>query len=126
MLIDRMGLLFRPSVALYHDFVQGRTLPYPVYLIAGAYADGYCLGMYDAVVAVPFKTVVFNMEDPDKLFFSPHAFDCLSLYAQTNPHLQVAQAETRTVEPYQLFTLKDLDPVKQVSYQQDLDRLLSL
>jgi hypothetical protein len=120
-----MGLLFRPSVGLYHDFIQGRKLPYPVYLIAGPYADGYCLGVYDAIVAVPFKAVLFDMEDPDKLFFSPHAFDCLSLYAQASPHLQVAQAETRAIKPYQSFMLRDLDPVKQVSYQEDLDRLLS-
>ena len=122
----RMGLLFRPSVGLYHDFVQGRKEPYSAFLIAGPYADGYCLGIYDLLVAVPFKAVLFNLEDPDKYFLSPHAFDCLSFYSKANPHLQLAQAETRSVKPYNLFKLRDLDPSTQSSYQEDLNRLLSI
>ena len=121
-----MGLLFRPSVGLYHDFVQGRTKPYPAFLIAGPYADGYCLGVYDVIVRVPFKAVIFEMFDPDRLFFTPHAFDCLSFYSEVNPQLQIAQAETRAVKAYENFMLRDLDPSTQASYQSDLDRLLSV
>lgn len=121
-----MGLLFRPSVGLYHDFVQGRTEPYPAFLIAGPHAHGYCLGVCDAKVQVPFKAVIFEMWDPDRLFFTPHAFDCLSLYSERNPQLQIAQAETRAVKAYDVFKLRDLDPGTEASYQPDLDRLLSV
>ena len=121
-----MGLLFRPSVGLYHDFVQGRTKPYPAFLIAGSSASGSCLGPYDVIVRVPFKAVLFEMSDPDRIFFAPHAFDCLSLYSQLNPTLQIAQAETCFVSAYERFKLRDLDPSTQVSYQQDLNRLLSV
>lgn len=121
-----MGLFFNPSVALYHDFVQGRTKPYEAYLIAGPDAQGYCLGVFDLTVLVPFKAVVFEVLSPNQSYAAPYAFDCLSCYSYYNPVIQVAQAETRPVRALEEFCLRDLALSKVTSYEKDLNRLLSV
>jgi hypothetical protein len=121
-----VGLFFRPSVPLYHDFVHGRSEPYRAYLLAGPYADGYCFGLYDITVLVPFKAVIFDNLCPKTEYKAPHSFDCLSFYSEQNPTIQVACADTRFVRQGETFTFSSLDPEKKTCYDKDLERLLSV
>lgn len=124
--LARMGLFFQASVALYHEFAQGRTKPYDAYLVTGPNPGGYCLGVRQVTVLLPFKAAVFDELLPEKLYSSPYAFACLSLFSCDNPTVQLAEAETARICPHQLFSLKDLTVGSEPSYQKDLDRLLSV
>lgn len=130
MLLDsdlaRMGLFFQPSVALYHEFVQGRTKPYDAYLVAGPESAGYCLGVRQVTVLIPFKAAVFDELFPERIYTSPHTFNCLSLFSYDFPTVKLAEAETARIFPWQSFSMKDLTVGREPSYQKDLERLLSV
>lgn len=110
---------------LYYEFVQGRTEPYPAYLVCGSEASGYCLGKYDLVVHVPNKRVIPFPE----LTFGHHRavydFDCLSFYSSENPLLQVASADTRLIKANECFNLFDLFAELSAPYEPYLHRVMS-
>ena len=123
-----MGLHFRPTDSFYHEFVLGRTKPCDAYLIAGPQPDGYCLGLRQATVLVPFRAVVFDELCPNDVYMSPHPFGSLSLFSYSNPMLKLAEAETRYINAFVTFKMQDLTRSvdSECSYQEDLDRLLSV
>lgn len=123
-----MNVFFRPSVALYHEFVQGRTLPYSAYLICGSDPRGVCLGSYDLTVIVPEKRVMFFPEFSYSLgnyWTAPYAFDCLSFYSFANPIFEVATGTISLIEKGDVFSLKHLLEDTSVSYEQDLQKVIS-
>ena len=123
-----MNIFFRPSVALYHEFVQGRTLPYSAYLICGPDASGVCLGSYDLTVIVPEKRVLFFPEFSYSLanyWTAPYDFDCLTFYSFANPEVEVANADITRVEKGDVFCLKHLLEDSSSSYEQDLQKVIS-
>lgn len=120
-----MSLFFRPSVPLYYEFVQGRTNPYPAYLVCGPEASGYCLGIYDLVVHVPTKRVIPFPTLAYDWHTALYDFDCLSLYSSVSPALMVASADTRLVKAGESFSLTDIVPEPTVPYERDLQRVVS-
>lgn len=122
-----MNVFFRSSVALYHEFVQGRTLPYSAYLICGSDPRGVCLGSYDLTVTVPEKRVMFFPEFAYSLgnyWTAPYAFDCLTFYSFANPALEVANADITLVEKGDVFCLKHLLEDISSSYERDLQKVI--
>lgn len=120
-----VSLFFRPSVPLYYEFVQGRTEPYPAYLVCGPDASGYCLGACDLIVHVPTKRVVPISGLPPNTFTASHPFDCLSFYSFSDPRVQVASADTRLVQAKEIFRLDLLVPVEAPPYEEDLQKVIS-
>lgn len=121
-----MTLLFRPSVPLFYEFVQGRTDPYPTYLLCGPEAMGQALGLHYITVDPITKEVVFESPLSGELYKAAHSFDCLSLYSYANPSLQVGLAETRLVQRGEYFQLDLLEPEIFCSYEEDLKKVISV
>lgn len=120
-----MKLLFRPSVALYYEFVQGRTLPYSAYLICGPEAHGVALGAYDLTVDVPSKTVICDPElASDDYYLATYDFDCLSFFSFSDARIQVAQADIRLVKKGEVYSLNTLISPLITSYEEDLQKVI--
>lgn len=120
-----VSLFFRPSVPLYYEFVQGRTEPYPAYLVCGPDASGYSLCVCDLIVHVPTKRVVPVNGLPSQAFTAVHPFDCLSFYSFNDPRIQVACADTRLIRTKEIFKLDLLVPTKALPYEEDLQKVIS-
>lgn len=121
-----MKLLFRPSVALYYEFVQGRTLPYSAYLICGPEASGVALGTYDLTVDVPSKIVYCSPELTweDCYYTATYDFDCLSFFSFSDARIQVAQADIRLVKKGEVYSLNTLMSPLLTSYEEDLQKVI--
>jgi hypothetical protein len=120
-----VSLFFRPSVALYYEFVLGRTEPCRAQLICGPDSSGFSLGVFDVVVDVPTKRVLTVKPLPKQTFTAKHGFDCLSYYSYLSPAIQLACADTRRIKPGELFTLSMLLPEEAAPYEQDLQKVIS-
>ncbi|NDF98373.1 MAG: hypothetical protein EB101_05515 [Chitinophagia bacterium] len=56
---------------------------------------------------------------------APYTFDCLSFYSFANPTLEVANGTINLVEKGDVFSLKHLLEDTSVSYEQDLQKVIS-
>lgn len=112
-------------MALFYEFVQGRTDPYSAYLVCGEESNGMCLGFYDLVVDVATKEVIPSPTLAWEAYTAKQDFDCLSFYSTNNPVLQVACAEVQPVKKGDTFVLCRLDPWEPHDYEEALQRLVS-
>jgi hypothetical protein len=118
-------LFFRPSVPLFYEFAQGRTEPYPTYLLCGPEPMGQCVGIHYVIVNPTTKEIVFNSPLSGELYRASHEFDCLSLYSMNNPSIQVGLADTRLVQRGEWFQLDLLQVDVECPYEEDLQRVIS-